>query len=205
MCSMESDPTTFTSNATTYPSSGYALADVLLGRPATSQRSLTYPANWYQQTTSVGFLLKTITSHQQSDPEPGIALGSVHAHDRKVQQHLVFQPCYSGHDESRPKWTWVAIFGVPNTTTSRQGSDLHGNRLAMQRRSSVAGRASSITRIRPERNPCNLLQPANAQPPDIHLNQRQPDRGLCECLSCGQRRHIFRLRSALRRTSRTLR
>ncbi len=45
---------TFTSNATTYPSSGYALADVLLGRPANSQRSLTYPANWYQQTTTVG-------------------------------------------------------------------------------------------------------------------------------------------------------
>lgn len=44
----------FTSNATTYPTSGYALADVLLGRPASTRRVPNYPSNWYQSTTSVG-------------------------------------------------------------------------------------------------------------------------------------------------------
>ena len=44
----------FTSGATTYPTSGYALADVLLGRPATTQRVPNYPANWYQSTTTTG-------------------------------------------------------------------------------------------------------------------------------------------------------
>ena len=73
---------TFTSNATTYPSSGYALADVLLGRPATSQRSLTYPANWYQQTTSVGVLCSgRLQDNQQLDPEPGVTVGSLHPYD----------------------------------------------------------------------------------------------------------------------------
>jgi hypothetical protein len=45
---------TFTSGATTYPTSGYALADVLLGRPATTQRVPTYPNKWYQSTTTIG-------------------------------------------------------------------------------------------------------------------------------------------------------
>src|SRR4051794_9016913 len=48
----------FTSGATTYPTSGYALADVLLGRPSTSQRITTYPENWYQQTTTVGAFIQ---------------------------------------------------------------------------------------------------------------------------------------------------
>jgi hypothetical protein len=45
---------TFTGNTATYPSSGYALADVLLGRPQQTQRVPTYPNNWYQGTTTVG-------------------------------------------------------------------------------------------------------------------------------------------------------
>ena len=44
----------FTSGATTYPTSGYALADVLLGRPATTQRVPSYPNKWYQSTTTIG-------------------------------------------------------------------------------------------------------------------------------------------------------
>ena len=44
----------FTNGATTYPTSGYALADVLLGRPASSTRISSTAANWYQQTTSLG-------------------------------------------------------------------------------------------------------------------------------------------------------
>ncbi len=44
----------FTSGATNYPTSGYALADVLLGRPATTQRVPNYPSKWYQSTTTVG-------------------------------------------------------------------------------------------------------------------------------------------------------
>ncbi len=56
----------FTSGATTYPSSGYALADVLLGRPASTQRVPNYPANWYQSTTTVGLFAQDdykVTSH----------------------------------------------------------------------------------------------------------------------------------------------
>lgn len=44
----------FTSNTATYPSSNYALADVLLGRPATTQRVPNYPSKWYQSTTTIG-------------------------------------------------------------------------------------------------------------------------------------------------------
>jgi len=44
----------FTSNAATYPTSGYALADVLLGHPASTQRVPNYPANWYLSTTTLG-------------------------------------------------------------------------------------------------------------------------------------------------------
>jgi hypothetical protein len=45
---------TFASGGTTYPTSGYALADVLLGRPSQTQRVPNYPNKWYQRTTSLG-------------------------------------------------------------------------------------------------------------------------------------------------------
>jgi hypothetical protein len=44
----------FTNGATTYPTSGYGLADVLLGRPFQTQRVPNYPNKWYQSTTTIG-------------------------------------------------------------------------------------------------------------------------------------------------------